>query len=45
MKTIAFAIVVSASLFAPGNHDILLGWSLFGLWLAAMFENEPGSKR
>ena len=42
MKTIAFAIVIAACLFSPTKHDCLLGWSIFGLWFAALCEDELG---
>ena len=45
MKTIAFAIVVTACLFAPGRHECLLFSSIIGLWLSALFEHEIGEGR
>ena len=44
MKTLAFAIVVVACLFADGNHELLFGSSVFGLWLAACSESEIGER-
>lgn len=35
MTAIAFAIVIAATLFAPADHPVLLGFSIFGIWLAA----------
>lgn len=35
MTATAFAIVIAAVLFAPGDHSVLCGFSILGLWLAA----------
>lgn len=45
MKTIAFAIVVAACLFAPGQHECLPISSIVGLWMAALDEHEIGEGR
>lgn len=35
-SSIAFAIVVAACLFAPGDHYVLFGTSVFGLWMTSI---------
>ena len=39
MIAIAFAIVIAATLFAPGDHSVLCGFSVLGLWLAAFSDD------
>ena len=45
VKTIAFAIVVTACLFAPERHECLFISSIVGLWMAALSEHEIGEGR
>lgn len=39
MIAIAFAIVIAATLFAPGDHRLLFYFSILGLWLAAFSDD------